>query len=157
MSKSAQRRLQRKSPTDILFRLYNLIRLSPSQLESQITPAPVTTSPDSMRPHKSDAAGERASEAGQPITALPKAVVVSGLEYTTMAAQRALMRVLTERRLIVDAAGDGEDDASTTRDPPDDDDGTWNLPEGFIMVYVCRWDPYEQPAILRGLVRITSL
>ncbi|OSD06972.1 hypothetical protein PYCCODRAFT_1464101 [Trametes coccinea BRFM310] len=123
----------------------------PSQPETQVPPAPVTTSPESMRPQKSDPVGERTSEAGQPITALPKAVVVSGLENTTMSAQRALMKVLTERRLIVDASGNAEDDTDTVRDP-DDDDGTWNLPEGFVMVYVCKWDPYERPAILRGLL-----
>ena len=90
------------------------------------------------------------------MTALPKAVVVSGLEHTPLPAQRALMRVLTERRLIMDAYGDDEDDQGTGRDV-EAEDGTWNLPDGFLMVYVCKWDPHERPSILRGLVRCHDL
>ncbi|KAI0633228.1 hypothetical protein C8Q77DRAFT_772367 [Trametes polyzona] len=117
------------------------------------TPATATTSPDSLRPQKSTPASEKASDSGQHVSAIPKAVVVSGLEHTTLPAQRALMRVLAERRLIMDGYRDDEDGDSTGRErDADAEDGTWNLPDGFVMVYVCKWDPHERPAILRGLL-----
>ncbi|KAI0645802.1 hypothetical protein C8Q79DRAFT_1052969 [Trametes meyenii] len=115
------------------------------------TPSTTTTSPESVRQQKSTPVSERASEPGQAPSALPRAVVVSGLEHTTMPAQRALMRVLTERRIIMDGYGDDEDGDSTGRDI-ETEDGTWNLPEGFVMVYVCKADPHERPAVLRGLL-----
>ena len=61
------------------------------------------------------------------------------------------MQVLTERRLIVYGYGDDEDENSTGRDV-EAEDGTWNLPDGFVMVYVRKWDAHERPPILRGLV-----
>ncbi|KAJ8494991.1 hypothetical protein ONZ51_g1992 [Trametes cubensis] len=126
----------------------------PDTHEPSLPTPPANTSPESMRPQKSVPATERASDSpGQAahMTALPKAVVVSGLEHTPLPAQRALMRVLTERRLIMDAYGDDEDDQGTGRDV-EAEDGTWNLPDGFLMVYVCKWDPHERPSILRGLL-----
>ncbi|KAH9892668.1 hypothetical protein C8Q73DRAFT_791694 [Cubamyces lactineus] len=130
-------------------------RGGPDAHEPPLPTPPVNTSPESMRPQKSIPVSERASDSPghttHTTTALPKAVVVSGLEHTPLPAQRALMRVLTERRLVMDAYGDGEDDASTERDV-DVEDGTWNLPDGFLMVYVCKWDPHERPSILRGLL-----
>ncbi|KAI0675401.1 hypothetical protein C8Q78DRAFT_1012230 [Trametes maxima] len=124
----------------------------PEGQESQApTPSTSTTSPESVRPQKSTPVSERASELGQAPSALPRAVVVSGLEHTTMPAQRALMRVLTERRIIMDGYGDDEDGDSTSRGI-EAEDGTWNQPEGFVMVYVCKTDPHERPAVLRGLL-----
>lgn len=35
----------------------------------------------------------------------------------------------------------------------EDEDGVWNLPDGFIMVYVCPWDARERPAVHKSLVR----
>ncbi|KAI0775817.1 hypothetical protein BD413DRAFT_602979 [Trametes elegans] len=110
----------------------------------ETTPAPTpstTTSPDSMRPQKSMPPSERASDSAPPPSALPKAVVVSGLEATTIPVQRALMQVLTERRLIVDGYGDDEDENHTGGDV-EAEDGTWNLPDGFVM----------RPPVLRGLL-----
>ncbi|EIW62645.1 uncharacterized protein TRAVEDRAFT_68983 [Trametes versicolor FP-101664 SS1] len=116
------------------------------------TPATTTTT-DSLRPQKSGPGSERASDPGQPVSAMPRAVVVSGLEHTTPPAQRALMRVLTERRLIMSGYGGDQEGDSTEREVDVDvEDGTWNLPDGFVMVYVCKWDPHERPPIQRGLL-----
>ncbi|KAI0358549.1 hypothetical protein OH77DRAFT_1420949 [Trametes cingulata] len=124
---------------------------SPEAQETRVPTPPVTSSPESMRPQKSVPASERTTDSAQAASAMPKAVVVSGLEHTTLPAQRALMRVLTERRLIVDRYQDDEDDEDIGRDI-ETEEGTWNLPEGFVMVYVCKWDPHERPSILPGLL-----
>jgi hypothetical protein len=64
-------------------------------------------------------------------------LVVTGLEDASIPAQRALLNVLSEKRVILE-----------------DDEGewVWNLPEGFIVVYVCVADPRERPAIHKSLV-----
>ena len=80
---------------------------------------------------------------------LPRAVVVSGLEHANTPSQRALMHALTERRIVFDGY---EDDTDLSGKDPDAEEGTWNLPDGFLMVYVCKADPHERPAVLRGLV-----
>lgn len=67
---------------------------------------------------------------------LAKAVVVSGLEHASLQAQRSLSQALAQRRLVLDEHGT-----------------TWNLPDDFLLVYVCRSDPQERPPLLRGLVR----
>ena len=51
--------------------------------------------------------------------------------------QRALSDVLSEKRVVLEGQ----------------DDGVWNLPEGFITVYVCPWNARERPAIHKTLVR----
>ena len=68
---------------------------------------------------------------------LPSALVVTGLENAGVPAQRALLKVLSENRVILD---------------DDEGDWVWNLPEGFIVVYVCVADPRERPAIHKSLV-----
>ncbi|KAI0688176.1 hypothetical protein BC835DRAFT_1419356 [Cytidiella melzeri] len=70
---------------------------------------------------------------------VPGALVVSGLEHTSLPAQRALLRVLHEHRIVLDA--DGEQPGKT-----------WSLPSDFIVVYVCPVDAYERPRILRPLL-----
>ncbi|CCL98695.1 uncharacterized protein FIBRA_00698 [Fibroporia radiculosa] len=77
----------------------------------------------------------------RPLPPLAKAVVVSGLEHAALPAQRALLRVLSERRLVLD-----EDIIN------DAQGGTWNIPSDFLMVYVCKADSRERPSVLRGLV-----
>ncbi|KAJ7495905.1 hypothetical protein B0H11DRAFT_877413 [Mycena galericulata] len=67
----------------------------------------------------------------------PRALVISGLENATVLSQRALTRVLAEKRVVLD---------------DEDGDEVWNLPEGFIMVYVCPIDPHERPAIHKTLL-----
>ncbi|KAI1795594.1 hypothetical protein LXA43DRAFT_881607 [Ganoderma leucocontextum] len=107
-------------------------------------------SPDSLRAQKSVVDSERVSRFGGVVSALPRAVVVSGLEHTTAPSQRALMRVLTEKKIVFDSYE--TDDTDFSGKDTDVEDGTWNLPDGFLMVYVCKADPHERPAILRGLI-----
>ncbi|OJT15423.1 hypothetical protein TRAPUB_8011 [Trametes pubescens] len=121
--------------------------------ETPTSTTTTTTTTDSLKPQKSAPGSERASDSGQPVSAMPRAVVVSGLEHTALPAQRALMRVLTERRLIMKGyGGDHEGDSTEREVDADVEDGTWNLPDGFVMVYVCKWDPHERPPIQRGLL-----
>lgn len=85
---------------------------------------------------------------GERTLKLPRALVVSGLEHAGMPAQRALVDVLRDRRVVLD----GTSNLSGRSKPDDDLDGVWNLPDGFILVYVCPWDPRERPAIHKTLV-----
>ncbi|KAJ6594208.1 hypothetical protein B0H19DRAFT_53860 [Mycena capillaripes] len=71
----------------------------------------------------------------------PRALVISGLENATMPSQRALTRVLAERRVVLEDE-DGDEGY----------DEVWNLPDGFIMVYVCPIDAHERPAIHKALL-----
>nr|GAT58541.1 predicted protein [Mycena chlorophos] len=71
----------------------------------------------------------------------PKAVVVSGLENATLSSQRALARALAEHCVILE-----DEDGDETYDE------VWNLPDGFIIVYVCAFDPWEQPNIDKTLL-----
>ncbi|KAI0745865.1 hypothetical protein C8Q76DRAFT_604833, partial [Earliella scabrosa] len=108
------------------------------------------TSPDSLRAQKSVQSSERTNESGGPPSVIPKAVVVSGLEHTAAPCQRALMRALSERRVVFE--GYADDDTDFSGQSQEVEDGIWNLPDGFLMVYVCKQDPYERPTILRGLL-----
>lgn len=71
-------------------------------------------------------------------TIVPKAIVVSGLEHVSVVGQRTLSQVLMEKRLILD-------DTYPVA-------GTWNLPDDFMVVYVCAADTQERPMISRVLV-----
>lgn len=74
---------------------------------------------------------------------LPSAVVVSGLELASLPSQKAVLRTLTERNIIVSDGGIFGHDQ---------DGLTLGLPDGFFMVYVCRSDPRERPPIYKSLV-----
>lgn len=77
---------------------------------------------------------------------MPKAVVVSGLENTELPAQRALNRVLGDRKLVLsggDMGGQGG---------PDNEPEMWTFPDDFIFVYVCELQPSDRPEVLRPLV-----
>lgn len=76
---------------------------------------------------------------------LPSAVVVSGLELATLPSQKALLRTLVERKIIVSDEGIFGHDQ---------DGLTLELPDEFFMVYVCRSDPRERPPIYKSLVCI---
>jgi hypothetical protein len=69
---------------------------------------------------------------------LPQALVISGLENASNAMQRALSDVLSEKRVVLEGQ----------------EDGVWNLPEGFITVYVCPWNARERPAIHKTLASV---
>ncbi|OCH93753.1 hypothetical protein OBBRIDRAFT_789953 [Obba rivulosa] len=88
-----------------------------------------------------------------PHAVLPEAVVVTGLEHASPPAQRALLQVLTERRLVLDEhSADGNQFGDEGQNREIYEDGTWNLPHDFLLVYVCKWDPHERPSILRSLL-----
>ncbi|KDQ27539.1 hypothetical protein PLEOSDRAFT_1104223 [Pleurotus ostreatus PC15] len=88
---------------------------------------------------------------------VPQAIVLSGLEHASRLSQRALVRVLMENRLVLDGGDyDGEErDGLPTQSMvggSDELDGVWNLPDGFIIVYVCGKDAHERPAIHHSLL-----
>ncbi|KAI0084911.1 hypothetical protein BDY19DRAFT_968820 [Irpex rosettiformis] len=72
-----------------------------------------------------------------PVIMIPGALVVSGLEHTTLPAQRALLRVLHERKIVLDG---------------EQPNNAWKLPPDFIIVYVCPMNAYDRPPILRTLL-----
>lgn len=69
---------------------------------------------------------------------LPKAVVITGLEYAGNPAQRALLQALSDQSFVL------EDDPETV----------WRLPPGFMVVYVCANDAWERPKIHPSLVNL---
>lgn len=71
---------------------------------------------------------------------LPKAVVISGLEFAGTPAQRALLQALSDQSFLL------EDDPETV----------WKLPQDFMVVYVCANDAWERPKIHSSLVIISS-
>ncbi|KAJ7072041.1 hypothetical protein C8F01DRAFT_1102300 [Mycena amicta] len=71
----------------------------------------------------------------------PRAVVISGLENATLTSQRALTRALAERRVVLE-----DEDGDETYDE------VWNLPDGFMIVYVCPFDGRERPPIDKTLL-----
>jgi hypothetical protein len=87
---------------------------------------------------------------------LPQALVVSGLEHAPRASQRAFLCALRERRVILES--ECEDEGSGGGNQTSDDmtaggeDGVWNLPDGFMVVYVCALDSRERPKLCRSLV-----
>ncbi|KAG5219847.1 hypothetical protein IMY05_C4749000100 [Salix suchowensis] len=94
------------------------------------------------------------------VPVVPQAIVLSGLEHASRLSQRALVRVLMESRLVLDGGDyDGEErDGLLTQSMvggKDELDGVWNLPDGFIIVYVCGKDAHERPAIHHSLVRLS--
>ncbi|KAG9316809.1 hypothetical protein JVU11DRAFT_2874 [Chiua virens] len=74
---------------------------------------------------------------------LPSAVIVSGLELSNLPSQKAVLRTLAERKIVVSDGGTFGHDQ---------DGLTLELPDGFLMVYVCRSDPRERPSIYKSLV-----
>jgi hypothetical protein len=83
----------------------------------------------------------RTSHVNSDVLKIPSAIVVSGLEHASLPAQRAVLRTLVERKLTV-SDNHSEIEPGLQLDLPDD----------FIMVYVCRLDPYERPPIYNSLV-----
>jgi len=88
-----------------------------------------STEPESPRvPHRSSSASW-----------LPTAVVVTGLEHSSVPCHRALLRALLENRVTFDEDPGGAKHAS------------WDLPEDFVLVYVCPFDPRERPSVHKSL------
>ena len=72
---------------------------------------------------------------------LPTAVVVTGLEHSSVPCHRALLRTLLENRVTFD------------EDPGSAKHTSWHLPEDFVLVYVCAFDPRERPSVHKSLAR----
>ncbi|KAK0240754.1 hypothetical protein EDD85DRAFT_816102 [Armillaria nabsnona] len=98
---------------------------------------------------------------------IPNAVVLSGLENASLPSQRALIKVLAEKRVVLDSQGIEVERSSThgtemkqpmgtssLYDGLEDDemDGVWNLPDGFMLIYVCPMNTRERPAIHKNLL-----
>lgn len=75
-------------------------------------------------------------------TLLPRAVVLSGLEHATIPCQRALTHVLLQRKIVLE-----DDEELGEMNSPE-----WKLPEDFMFVLVCPWDPRERPGVYKGIV-----
>ncbi len=73
---------------------------------------------------------------------LPSALVLTGLEHSSVPCHRALLRTLLENRVTF-----GEEELEGARP------SFRELPEDFILVYVCPFDPRERPSIHKSLVR----
>ncbi|KAI0035856.1 hypothetical protein K488DRAFT_68061 [Vararia minispora EC-137] len=72
----------------------------------------------------------------------PQALVVAGLEHASAPCQRALLDVLHERAIAPELVeGNGAGSPAGCK-----------LPDNFVCVYVCPFDPYERPRIHRNLV-----
>jgi hypothetical protein len=87
---------------------------------------------------------------------LPHALVISGLEYATDLTQRTFANVLSEKQVILESKHNKDKVAAKTnirQTETDDDDGAWNLPDGFITVYVCPLNARDRPRIHKTLVR----
>lgn len=67
---------------------------------------------------------------------LPKAVVITGLEFSGTPAQRTLLQALSDQSFVL------EDDPETV----------WKLPPDFMVAYVCANDAWERPKIHPSLV-----
>lgn len=103
----------------------------------------------------------------------PQALVVSGLEHASVLDQRALAQVLAKKRVVLEGrafhessgpksnkltgSGRGRESLASKSNYDaerleDDDCGVWNIPEGFMTIYVCPWNPRERPNIHKTLV-----
>ena len=85
-----------------------------------------------------------------PSLQLPRAIVISGLENTSLSSQRALAQVLAEKRISLDDFHD----ESRPQDGPHElnSDRSTCLPDDFILVYICLIDPRERPNLHHALV-----
>ncbi|KAG5636322.1 hypothetical protein H0H81_008406 [Sphagnurus paluster] len=106
----------------------------------------------------------------------PQALVLSGLEHASAAEQTSLARVLIQGQVVLEAvkqeSWNTPQPLQTSSRAHDHDlqqkndvlvfnhsphGGTWNLPTGFILVYVCPWNPRERPQIHKTLVFILDI
>ncbi|KAI6166049.1 hypothetical protein EDD17DRAFT_1550408 [Pisolithus thermaeus] len=71
---------------------------------------------------------------------VPAAVVVSGLEHANLQSQKAILRTLAVRKLVFPL------------DKTSETDQVFNLPENFILIYICRLDARERPPIYKSLL-----
>ena len=86
---------------------------------------------------------------------VPEALVITGLEAADSALQRALQRVMTEKRVVLEEAPEvwGRRSSTPTGTMFHGSQSIYECPDEFIVVYVCALEPYERLALLRSLVR----
>jgi hypothetical protein len=99
--------------------------------------AAVTRSDSSGAVKVEDLRGQQASETSW----LPSALVLTGLEHCSVPCHRALLYTLLENRVTFGENLDGAEPSYR------------ELPQDFILVYVCLFDPRERPPIHKSLVR----
>ncbi|KAG6856336.1 hypothetical protein H0H87_005454 [Tephrocybe sp. NHM501043] len=107
----------------------------------------------------------------------PHALVLSGLEHASVWEQASLAQALTRRQVVFESFEHGSNlvDPSQKRTPSRNNnvdvhsrsnsalfqsaeyEGTWNLPDGFVMVYVCPWNSRERPSIHRTLLDLFAM
>ncbi|KAJ3535214.1 hypothetical protein NM688_g7010 [Phlebia brevispora] len=117
------------------------LRVRPQAPRTVTEPPPVTAMSVAQRlAGSSPKLGTRRLESDFTMS-LPKALAISGLEHAGMPAQRALLQVIHDRRLVLDAY-ESEDGIGRA----------WPLPEDFIIVYVCPIDSQGRPPVLRTLL-----
>ena len=114
-----------------------------------------TTSNEPSLPHSySDPLPSRRKKPLHP-KQLPRALVISGLEYATDLTQRSFANVLSEKQVILESKHSRFAAETNRQTETDDDDGAWSLPDGFITVYVCPLNARDRPCIHKTLVRTT--
>ncbi|KIJ68090.1 hypothetical protein HYDPIDRAFT_25535 [Hydnomerulius pinastri MD-312] len=136
-------------------------QLDPEELDSDdIGPKPNVTDAHSQRPgiHPSGVHTEPSvptlasngkghqghiSHGSMEALRLPSAVVVSGLEHASLPAQKAVLRTFADRKFVLSDEGTFGHDQ---------DGLVLELPEQFLMVYVCRSDSRERPPIYKSLL-----
>ncbi|KAJ7282963.1 hypothetical protein C8J57DRAFT_1297132 [Mycena rebaudengoi] len=107
--------------------------------QHEIASNPFSTFTSASKPSNTRTRGPLPHSFSDPTPLRPKAD-----DYTLRPqALRALTRVLAEKRVVL------EDDGFSDEDGYDE---VWNLPEGFIMVYVCPIDAHERPTIHKTLL-----
>lgn len=113
-----------------------------SNVERSGFPGTRTDTPSTIKTHF-----RNASRGSTEALKLPSVVVVSGLELASLPCQKAVLRTLVDQKIVVSDEGIFGHDQ---------DGLTLELPDGFFMVYVCRSDSRERPAIYKSLVRVFS-
>ncbi|KAG6919332.1 hypothetical protein DXG01_006878 [Tephrocybe rancida] len=104
----------------------------------------------------------------------PHALVVSGLEHATVTEQSSLAEALRRQQVVLEPIkpGGSLNDPGQRRTPSRNNkhvhpphllsetaelQGTWNLPDGFIMIYVCPWNSRERPGIHRSMLDLFGM
>lgn len=101
-----------------------------------------------------EANGRHSYSGNQPLPQLPRALVITGLDNASVLSQKALVQVLADRKVLLEPGRDSRlrQDGQDDTDP--EYEGTWNLPDGFIVIYVCSSEPRERPDIHKSLVSL---
>ncbi|KAH9061228.1 hypothetical protein EDB87DRAFT_1610668 [Lactarius vividus] len=92
-----------------------------------------------------DPESSRVPQRSSSTSLLPTAIVVTGLEHASVPCHRALLRTLLENRVTFD------------EEPGSANHASWDLPEDFVLVCVCPFDPRERPSVHKSLLDKFSL